>query len=197
MDYDRSYTEYQLKKRSWLRQWVRKIYLKATLRLLKGRTIDFGCGPGELLRKLPPGSIGLDINQTTVEYCRREGLNVHLYDPQRDKYSLSDYTPGKYDSLLLSHVLEHLDSPDLVLHSLLQAARRLGIRRVVIIVPGKKGFAFDSTHRTYIDRSFFKNHKLTEVEGFRIVEQRYFPMNVHVIENVFSYLEFQIVYDKM
>lgn len=195
MDYDRSYTEYQLRERSWLRQLVRDFYLKATLQLLEGQTIDFGCGTGELLRKLPPGSIGLEINPVTVEYCQSQELNVYLYDPQKDEYRLSDFVPGQYESLILSHVLEHVKQPVHVLHTLLQAAQRLGIRRVVVIVPGKKGFAFDSTHRTYIDRSFFKNHNLTEVDDLRVVKQRYFPINLQVIENFFTYLELQVIYE--
>jgi SAM-dependent methyltransferase len=195
MGYDRSYTEYQLKKRSWLRQFVRDFYLKATLQLLEGQTIDFGCGTGDLLRKLPPGSIGLEINPVTVKYCQSQGLNVYLYDPQKDGYRLSDFVPGQYKSLILSHVLEHVEQPVHVLHTLLQAAQRLGIRRVVVIVPGKKGFAFDSTHRTYIDRSFFKNHNLTEVDDFRVVKQRYFPINFQVIENFSTYLELQVIYE--
>ena len=66
MDYGQHYTEYQLKKRSLFRHLTRKLYLSASLRMIQGRTIDFGCGVGELLQKLPVGSIGLEINKTTI-----------------------------------------------------------------------------------------------------------------------------------
>jgi hypothetical protein len=74
-------------------------------------------------------------------------------------------------------VLEHLKTPDLAWRLLLYASRRLGIEKAVIIVPGKKGFAFDSTHLTYIDRNLFIIHNLMDAEGFRIGDQRYFPLN--------------------
>ncbi len=196
MDYDGAYTEYQLRKRTWLRQHVRNIYLKATLKLLKGKTIDFGCGTGELLYKLPSGSIGIEINQTTVQYCQGKGLNVYLYNQRSDNYQLSDLAPtNRYESLLLSHIVEHLEHPEEVLRLLFKTARRLDIKRVVLIVPGKKGFKLDPSHRTFIDFSFLKQHELFMTEGFRIVNQRYFPINLKFIENFFTYHELQIVYD--
>jgi SAM-dependent methyltransferase len=197
MKYDCSYTEYQLRKRSWLRQCVRDVYVNASLRLLQGRTIDFGCGTGELLQKLPPGSIGLEINHTTVEYCQRKGLDVYLYEPQQDQYRLSGFEAGTYESLMLSHVLEHLEHPEHVVRTLFQAARRLDIQRIVVIVPGKKGFAFDSTHRTYIDWTFFTNQNFTEIEGFRTMKHHYFPINIPLLENILTHFELQVVYDKM
>ncbi len=193
---EQRYTEYQLKKRSRMRQVVREIYLNVTLRLLKGRTIDFGCGTGELLRKLPPGSLGLEINQTTIEYCKKEGLNVRYYDPLEDKYMLSGFVPGEFESLVLSHVLEHIKNPAQILLSLLNAARRLDIKRVVVIVPGKKGFTSDPTHRTYIGPGFFEKNKLKNVEGFGITMQRYFPINLSLIGILFTHHELQVVYDR-
>ncbi len=193
---EQSYTEYQLKKRSRMRQIIREIYLNVTLRLLKGRTIDFGCGTGELLRKLPQGSLGLEVNQTTIEYCKEEGLNVRYYDPLKDKYMLSDFAHGEFESLVISHVLEHIKNPAQALLSLLKAARRLDIKRVVVIVPGKRGFAFDSTHQTYIGLGFFEKNELKYVEGFGITMQRYFPINLSIIGLFFTYLELQVVYDR-
>ena len=43
--FDAGYTEYQ-SQRSWLRKAVRRAYLKSALRLLRGPTLDFGCGIG-------------------------------------------------------------------------------------------------------------------------------------------------------
>ena len=196
MEYGRSYAEYQLKKRGVARRLTREFYLNASFRLLKGRTIDFGCGPGELLRKLPEGSIGLEINTVTVAHCQNMGLNVQHYDPQKDKYQLSGLEPGKYDSLILSHVLEHLENPEQVLRMLLRSARRLEVKRVVIITPGKKGFFFDPTHKTFISPVFFKKNKLEASEGFKLVRQRYFPGKIKFLEHLFTYLELQVVYDK-
>ncbi len=196
-DFGQNYTEYQLKKRGRLRQLAREIYLKSALRLLEGRTIDFGCGLGELLRKLPPGSVGLDVNSFTVEKCLAQGLNVRTYDPENDGYHLADFSPGMFESIVLSHVLEHLEAPEMILSLLLQTAKRLQLKRVLIITPGKKGFSFDSTHKTFIDSEYFKRNILTNVEGFKIVHQKYFPVNYKFLENFFTHFELQVVYDRI
>ena len=195
MEYGRSYTHYQIKKRGPARRLAREFYLKATLGLLKGKTIDFGCGPGELLGKLPEGSIGLEINKFSVVHGQSMGLNIQHYDPQKDRYQLSDLEPGRYDSLILSHVLEHLENPKQVLRSLLRSARRLKLKRVVIIIPGKKGFFLDPTHKTYISPNFFKKNKLDLAEGYKLVRQKYFPVDIKILERLFTYLELQVVYD--
>ncbi len=64
MEYDSNYTHYQLK-RSYLRKIIRKIYLQEIVKKNIGKAIDFGCGVGELLEKLPEGSLGFDINSYT------------------------------------------------------------------------------------------------------------------------------------
>ncbi|HEY0708378.1 MAG TPA: methionine biosynthesis protein MetW, partial [Polyangia bacterium] len=84
--YDQRYTAYQ-SDRSFARKWVRGFYLRSAAALLKGPTIDFGCGVGELLTRLPKGSVGLEINPATVEHCRGRGLDVVLYDADGDDWA--------------------------------------------------------------------------------------------------------------
>jgi hypothetical protein len=68
-EFDDRYTRYQ-SDRSALRKFVRKLYLKRAASQLRGRTLDFGCGVGELLAWLPPGSRGVEYNRATVDHCR-------------------------------------------------------------------------------------------------------------------------------
>ena len=196
MVYDSQYTQYQLKNRCLWRKLARDFYLNAALRLLSGPTIDFGCGVGELLRKLPKQSVGLDINPASVEYCLNLGLDTKLYDPKWDQYQLKNFLPGRYESLIISHVLEHLEHPENVLRALFNACRRLNIQRVVVIIPGKRGFSSDRTHQTYIDFSFFCENQLTRSGGYTIVRNRYFPVNIAFLGNVFRYHELHIVYER-
>ncbi len=196
MEYDESYTQYQLQKRSILRKIVRKFYLDSISKLLTGKIIDFGCGTGELLKKMPAGSVGLEINSHTVQYCRQKGLDVRLYNPDKDHYNLTEFEKDTFDSLLLYHVLEHLESPDFALGSLLQAADRLGIKCVVVVVPCKKGFSFDPTHQYFVDSLFYKQFKLNEYGGYKIKWQKYFPINLKFPGNYFIYQELRTVYHK-
>ena len=197
MKHIQDYTAYQLRPRNRLRQLVRDWYLESAARLVKGRGIDLGCGPGELLQRLPEGSIGLEVNPALVQHCRSRGMDVRLYDPQGDCYRLADLTPGAYDSLILSHVLEHLQCPAESLRTLLHSARRLALRRVLVIVPGKKGFASDPTHRHHIDAGFFKANSLESTAGYKIAAQNSFPGNIRLLGSVFTHHEFRIVYDSV
>ena len=55
--YSKKYYEY-LKNRSKIRKWLRLYYLRDINKYCIGKTIDFGCGVGELLKILPEDSIG-------------------------------------------------------------------------------------------------------------------------------------------
>ena len=78
-EFDQRYTDYQ-SERSALRKQVRRIYLRSAASQLHGPVLDFGCGVGELLEKLPAGSLGLEYNLATVAHCRGKGLEVEAYD---------------------------------------------------------------------------------------------------------------------
>lgn len=192
--YDEHYTHYQLQ-RSGLRKLVRRAYLQSALRKLQGPTVDFGCGVGELLERLPPGSVGLEINPVSVAHCRALGLDARLYDGSTDGWSLDVLSPGQgLQSLVISHVLEHLDDPMIILPTLLRACRRLGISRVLVIVPGRSGYRSDATHRTFVDLPMLSAPEVTRDTGFRLASSAYFPGNIRALGDVFPHHELQVVF---
>lgn len=192
--FDGKYTRYQLE-RSMLRRLVRRIYLRRASKLLRGATLDFGCGVGELLARLPAGSRGLEYNEESVRYCRDAGLSVDWYDGSRDDWALSG-VEGRFDSFLISHVLEHLESPQDVLEKLLRSAERLGVRRFVVIVPGKAGFRIDPTHVEFVDKDMLLDVARATKSGFELVEARYFPGNFAWLGRVLAHHELQAVFDR-
>lgn len=195
-EFDSSYTQYQLD-RSPFRKAVRQIYLNRAASLVRGPTLDFGCGVGELLQRLPAGSKGLEYNTATVEHCRRQGLDVEAYDGFVDEWSLSILQgDARYESMVVSHVLEHLENPIDIFKKLLQAASRLGVERVLVIVPGASGFKIDPTHLTFVDRTMLTDKSIPGDTGFRCVHESYFPGNIRVIGDWFPYHELQIVYER-
>lgn len=193
--YGEGYTRYQLNRGS-ARKLVRRIYLDAAVRNLRGPTVDFGCGVGELLSRLPAGSLGLEINPVSVEHCRNRGLDAIVYDGDADNWSLGmlDAERG-LQSLVASHVLEHLERPMDKLASLLRACNRLGIKRVLVIVPGERGYESDDTHRTFIDLEMLANPEMVKGTGFALSSSRYFPGNVRALGDFFPHHELQVVYD--
>ena len=193
-EYGADYTAYQLR-RSWLRRLIRRVYLHRARHFLEGPTLDFGCGIGELLELLPSGSIGLEYNEATVELCRRKGLDVRCYDGESDDWSLTPL--GVADglrSMVISHVLEHLDQPMSVLSSLMRAARRIGIERVLVIVPGPAGFKIDPTHRTPVDLAMLAQPLANGSSGFSLSHAGYFPIDWRPMGNWFPHHELQALF---
>lgn len=194
--YDESYTQYQLR-RSWLRKVVRKFYLSSAMNKLKGPTVDFGCGIGELLQRLPAGSVGLEINPVSVAHCRKRGLDALAYDGEADGWSLGalDSRNG-LESLVISHVLEHFEQPMPVLSNLLRACRRLGISRVLVIVPGSRGYKTDGTHRTFIDLEMLSDKRVVQDTGFTLASSGYFPGNLRSLGEIFPHHELQVTFTR-
>lgn len=196
MDFDADYTRYQTE-RSLLRKWVRRAYLRSAASQLTGPTLDFGCGVGELLQRLPAGSRGLEYNPATVAYCQHIGLPVQAYDGFADDWNLGVLPADcRLESMVISHVLEHLDDPMDILRRLLKAATRHGVRKVLVIVPGKAGYRIDSTHRTFVDRAMLLQPSITEDSGFAVHSARWFPGNLRAIGDWFPHHELQVVFER-
>ena len=192
--YGEGYTHYQLD-RGRLRQFVRRLYLDSAIRKLEGATVDFGCGVGALLRRLPTGSVGLEINPVSVAHCRAQGLDALAYDGDLDAWSLQllDSSRG-LRSLVISHVLEHLDEPMAKLRQLLLACSRLGIERVLVIVPGARGYASDATHRTFVDFAMLSDPSIVSGTGFVLASKQYFPGNLRALGRWFPHHELQVLF---
>lgn len=195
--YDQNYAQVQIRRsRNPVRKFVRRIYLNDILQFVNGPSIDFGCGAGDLLALLPKGSIGLEINPAAVVHGRIRGLDVRLYDPASDEYDLKGYEAGGFRTLILTHVMEHFDDPEQIIRTLLKACRRLGISRIIITVPGARGFRFDPTHRTFIDENYLELRDLKACEDYRVSFMKYFPINQKWIGDYYVFHELRIIWDR-
>lgn len=193
-NFDSRYTEYQTN-RSALRKLVRRVYLHSARDQLRGPTLDFGCGIGELLSTLPDGSKGLEYNKATVEYCRHQGLDVDWYDGFQDDWRLGAVPEtARFESMVVSHVLEHMDAPMEILRKLLQAAALRGVQRLLVIVPGRAGFRIDATHLTFVDRPMLSDPAITAGTGFVLSHARHFPLDVRRIGDWFPHHELQALF---
>ena len=236
-EYGQEYTDYQAG-RSRLRKVMRRPWLRAAAGFVEGPAIDLGCGVGELLERLPAGSMGLEINKASVEHCRAKGLDVTYYDGWADDWRLSavcdairarggtfapatsgddpdpdpdsgpdsgsdSLDPGRssgdggFDTLIMSHVLEHLDDPVDVLHRLVETAGPLRLRQVLIVVPGKAGFRSQESHRTFVDRGMLSDPAVTRDTGFVLASTSYFPGDIRRIGDVFLYHELRASYVRL
>lgn len=194
MKYDQGYTNYQLD-RSYARILIRKIYLYNILRYIKGKTIDFGCGIGEQLQVLPAGSIGYEINEYSAEYCRKNGLDVRLLSPGSDSFKDINCKAGEFRTLLMSHIVEHLENPPYFLNQIFTVCNKIEIERIIVVVPCTKGYKFDKTHITFVDINYIMEYNLTSIDNYRLVKWKYFPIIFKRIGDLFTYNELILIYD--
>lgn len=196
--YDSSYAERQLRRsRHPIRRFVKRFYLSNVLKDVHGPAIDFGCGAGQLLERLPVGSIGFEVNPDLVEALRDRGLDANQYDTATDQLCFSDVPEGRFTTFIMSHVLEHFDEAADGLRRILQSCERLGIKRVIVVVPGEKGYAFDATHKTFVNRAYLKENQLLHGAGYSVTSFSHFPVNWESVGNIFVFHELKIIYDRI
>ena len=113
-----------------------------------GRTLEIGCGIGRNLRTLGKGSVGVDHNPLAVELARTQGFTALTVE---DWQASPLRRPEAFDSILIAHVIEHLDEPgaETLLADYLPYLKPGG--RVMMICPQEKGYASDATHVRFTD----------------------------------------------
>ena len=135
----------------WKRLLPTQAPYRLHLRSLRlGRTLDVGCGLGRNLVALSPGSVGVDHNPHSIALCRERGLSAWTTD---EFPSSPDAREGSYDSLLMAHVLEHVDAAtaDEIWATYRRYLRPRG--RVVLICPQERGYESDETHIRFVDEN--------------------------------------------
>lgn len=79
------------------------------------KILDIGCGFGQLLLKLKEreyiNSKGIDISKEACDCCKSQGLNVERI---KNIVSYCEQTKEKYDIILMSHVLEHIEKEEII-----------------------------------------------------------------------------------
>jgi hypothetical protein len=73
-----------------------------------------------------------------------------------------------------------------------RACARLGVTTVVAVVSGAKGYAYDSTHKTFVTQA--RQNGLSECEGFVLDKAEYFPIDAEAVGNWFVFHELHLVY---
>jgi SAM-dependent methyltransferase len=160
-----AYFEY-LKSRSTLSRMYRRVILYPLLcRHLKGRTLDIGCGVGDMLA-FRPNTVGTDVNPKTVAYCMERGLAAFTMEANR-----LPFRDHEFDSAVLDNVLEHVSDPRPLLR---EAARILKPAGVLLVgVPGERGYASDADHKVFYDEQALTS--AVDAAGFRRMRLFHLP----------------------
>lgn len=77
--------------------------------------LDIGCGLGQMLDHLKKSGFnnlyGIDINDESINECKKKGLSVEKINDIRE-YACKSVI--KFDRIVMSHVLEHIDKEDII-----------------------------------------------------------------------------------
>ena len=175
--------------------WKRLLNVQAPYRwnlrrLQLGRVLDVGCGIGRNLGHLDGNGVGVDHNPDSVAIARQRGLTAYV--PQ-DFLGSPEAREGGFDSMLVAHVLEHLDADaaDELLRTYLPFVRPGG--RVVLITPQEVGYRSDETHVRFVDAEGLRRqaHSL----GLAVTRSYSFPLP-RLAGRVFAYNEFVVVAER-
>ncbi len=124
-------------------------------RLCTGRVLDIGSGIGRGLEYLRGAGVGIDHNPKSVAIARSRGLTAYI----PEDFLKSDLAkPDTFDTLLVAHVLEHLEETDAsdLLNTYLPYLRRPA--KLVLICPQERGYASDDTHVRWVGAAELRNH---------------------------------------
>lgn len=196
-EFSKDYAAEQLRRSGHpFRRLIKNFYLQTILKDVIGPSIDFACGAGQLLACLPQGSVGVEVNPFLITELAGKGLNVVHYDPDVDHFSLANLPENHYTTFIMSHVLEHFTDAAQIMKTLLQSCRRLGVKRVILVLPGWKGYLSDPTHKTFVDSHYLLAQGVFCYEGYQLRKQRYFPINKESFGRHFIFNELIVVLDR-
>jgi SAM-dependent methyltransferase len=168
------YTARLARQEAWWRRLldVQRPYRNHLRSLRPGRFLEVGCGIGRNLfnaRGFAEG-LGVDHNPTSVALARARGLDAMT----AADFLVSDRArPASFDTLLLSHLLEHLSRAEALalLRADLPFVRPGG--QVILVTPQERGFASDPTHLHFFDLAGCAG--LLAEAGVTVELQRSFP----------------------
>ena len=86
-------------------------------------------------------------------------------------------------------MIEHFDDPGAAVRNLLDSGARLGLESMVFVVPGRKGFATDRTHKMFVTEDYVRDQGLAGHPPFHLASAEYFPGNLRQLGNWFAYHE--------
>lgn len=185
------YTNRLINKRDFgIKKYIRKYidlqfpYRWNLKRLKPGLTLEIGCGIGRNLETLQDSGVGVDHNQHSIEVAKASGLIAFTPDEFQHSSFNKSHT---FDSLLLSHVAEHMKLSEVtqILNEYLSLLKPDG--KIIIITPQEVGYRSDASHIEFID--FQKLREISSQINFKVIKEYSFPFP-RIFGHFFIYNEF-------
>ena len=159
-----------------------------------GKTLEIGAGLGRNLRVLD-FAVGVEHNIRSVEYCRNNGFDVFLPEEFELKFRDCKGQEAVFDSLLMSHVLEHIEYENQA-STLERYLPYLKVNsKIMLITPQEVGYHATQSHITWTDFARLEQIMLEVSNQFEIIKKYSFPFP-RIMGKLFKYNEFIVVASK-
>lgn len=158
--------------------WARRFYAKLVggLTPVGGKVLEIGCGFGDLLSFLENDfqTVGVDISRDAIKEAQKRLKKTKLVVMTSKQIDRLD-SNNSFDTVIASHILEHLAKPAVVIKLVSKLLKGNGVFFIVVPNPdslgrklkGKKWVGYrDKTHISLYNPS--KWFKLLQKEGFNI-----------------------------
>lgn len=96
------------------------------------RVLDLACGDGEYLANFSKSSVGVDISEKNINFCKKRGLNV-LYANLNNELPFFD---NSFDVIYASNIIEHVESPFNFLRECRRIIKKDGY--IILCVPNEQ-----------------------------------------------------------
>ncbi|MGE0567585.1 MAG: class I SAM-dependent methyltransferase [Bacteroidia bacterium] len=162
-------------------------YPKIVKQFIPGPVMDLGFGTGAFLRYLSAKGYtfsGIDSNPHLVGMNKENGLDVAL-----DDVTKLETIDKPLTNAICDNVLEHLDMDQI--DSFFNACKQKFIKNgiLVVIVPDKKGYKRDPTHKTFVTKEIIQN--FCKKQSISLIKDFCHPFNSRFIGRVL-YLNMQV-----
>ena len=145
MNFDHFIEQNRIKK--WLRRFF---FISPIVSQFKGYVLDIGCGPGVYLEYYTGPALGIDAHPNNIRICQEKGIQAIEEDANQF------VRKNTFDTVLMSHILEHLDNPEGVMKNAYENSKPGG--HIIIIVPCYEGFVSglneEVGHKKFIDENY-------------------------------------------
>jgi SAM-dependent methyltransferase len=132
--------------------------------------LDIGCGIGDFL-EYRPNTVGIDVNPLVVAHCRRKGFEAYLANAPP-----LPFETHTFDGVVMDNVLEHMDEPQGMLEDVRRVLANGG--RLVVGVPGRKGFSSDPEHKRFDDETRLR----TDLASYRFHCEKVWHLPVRTLQ---------------
>lgn len=130
----------RLAPRPWFMNGLKLRYLLSDLSSVHGKVLDVGCGAGSVAKAVKRARPDLDVHGCDISKSAlalaaspsAEGVDFRLATAER-----LPFADGEIDSVWIFDVLEHVDSPEAVLHEVFRVLRPGGGFHIVLPLEGQ------------------------------------------------------------